>query len=128
MVKVSKTANGKSTGESGDVRAERLTMRVHPDLMRILDMRAKERNLSRSAYIESILIGWCRADPRNPKLDPRGKFVEGAPSPLEQMNSNSFAWGQRFMRFSQAYHILMGTEAPQAWQTEPQEYWMGDNE
>lgn len=111
-----------------EVRSERLTMRMHPDLMHILDERAKERNVSRSAYIEQLLIGWVQADPRNPKVDGRGKLVENAPSPIEQMNNNSFAYAAKWAKFNTAYAILLGTDAPKKWVEEPQDYWMGDDE
>jgi len=111
-----------------DVRSERLTMRVHPDLMHILDVRSRERNMSRSAYIEQIMVGWIQADPRNPKIDSRGKIVDGAPTPLELMNNKSFAYAEKWAKFNTAYQILIGTNAPQAWVEQPKDYWMGEDE
>ena len=111
-----------------DVRSERLTMRVHRDLMYILDQRAKEANMSRSAYIERILVGWVQADPRNPKVDSRGKLVENAPSPNELRLKKSFAYAEKWTKFNAAYAILIGTNAPTAWVETPEDFWMGDEE
>ena len=131
MVKDSKKKPRVKPGPSvadDEVRSERLTMRVHPDLMHILDKRAAEQAMSRSAYIERILVGWVQADPRNPKVDSRGKLVENAPTPLEQMNKNSIAFGKKWADFNTAYAILIGTDAPKKWVEEPQDHWMGDDE
>ena len=129
MVKDSKKRSSKKPGpqvSDDEVRSERLTMRMHPDLMHILDKRSKERAVSRSAYIEQLLIGWVQADPRNPKIDSRGKLVDGAPTPLELMNTKSFQYAEKWAKFNAAYAILLGTDAPKKWVEEPSDYWMGD--
>jgi hypothetical protein len=129
MVKDSKRRSGVKPGPKvaeDEIKTERLTMRMHTDLMHILNKRAKERNVSRSAYIEQLLIGWVQADPRNPKIDSRGKLVENAPTPLEMMNTKSFQYAEKWAKFNQAYAILIGTDAPKRWVEEPQDYWMGD--
>jgi hypothetical protein len=110
-----------------DIRTERLAMRVHPDLIHIVDQRAREQNLTRSAYIERLLVGYIQADPRNPKIDSRGKLVENAASPLEMMNKDSIRFGEKWSRFNQAHAILMGTEAPKKWIEEYKDYWMGED-
>jgi hypothetical protein len=126
--KAAKAAAAPITVPGPGIRSERLTMRVHPHLMHILDMRAAERNLSRSAYIESILIAWTAADPRNPKIDSGGKLVDGAPTPIEQMNKNSLAFGAKWAKFNQAYAILFGQSAPSQWVEEPEDHWFGDDD
>ncbi|WP_063994844.1 hypothetical protein [Bradyrhizobium sp.] len=125
MVKDSKKKAAKSD-DGDETRSERIAMRMHPDLVRILDKRADEKNLSRSAYIESILIGWVRADPRNPRVDPRGKLVEGVPSPKEYLVQNALGYANRWQSFNQAYRVLFGTAAPDDWEKNPTDYWMGD--
>ena len=131
MVKDSKKRSSVKPGPKvaeDEIKTERLTMRMHTDLMHILNKRSRERNISRSAYIEQLLIGWVQADPRNPKIDSRGKLVDGAPSPIEQMNKNSFAYAEKWAKFNAAYAILLGTDAPKKWVEEPSDYWMGDDE
>ncbi|WP_161495814.1 ribbon-helix-helix protein, CopG family [Bradyrhizobium japonicum] len=109
-----------------DVKSERLTLRVHSDLIEILQKRADERNMSRSAYVEALLIAWVQADPRNPKIDAKGKYVENAPSPLEEMNKNSLKFGAKWSDFNKLYALLFGQSAPSKWVDEPQDHWMGE--
>src|ERR1700688_139101 len=71
-----------------EVRTERLTLRVHPDLMEILTARARERGVSRSQYIEKLLIGWTNADPRNVKVDSIGKIISDAADPATMRMQN----------------------------------------
>lgn len=104
------------------VRSERVTMRMHPDLVAILDARATERGVSRSAYVEQVIVGWVQADPRNPKVDARGMYVEGAPSPWAYRLKQPVSFGNKFAQFSQAYAVIMGTPAPQKWVEEEDAY------
>lgn len=110
-----------------DVKHERLTLRVHSDLIDILQRRADERNMSRSAYVEGLLIAWVQADPRNPKVDSRGKIVKNAPTPLELMNKDSMKFGARWAEFNRLYAALFGQSAPAKW-IEPDDHWMGEDD
>jgi hypothetical protein len=47
---------GRPYGDPDDLRSERLTLRIHPDLMSVLVQRAREAGLTRSLYVERILI------------------------------------------------------------------------
>jgi hypothetical protein len=40
----------------GDLRTERLVVRIHPDLMGVLVQRAREIGVNRSTFVEKILI------------------------------------------------------------------------
>ena len=63
-------------------RSTRITLRAHDDLMKLLTLRAGEAGVSRSHYIERLLIRFLMADPRNPKLDSSGRIVPG-PTPYD---------------------------------------------
>jgi hypothetical protein len=67
---------------SADARAHRHMMRMHPHLTELLDVRAAEREETRSRFIEKILVAYLRADPRNPRIDGAGRIVADAPPPL----------------------------------------------
>ena len=61
-------------------------MRVHPDLIPLVDIHAKERGLSRSQFVEAMLIGFLRLDPRAPRLNAFGQrepLPEGTPPPVQ---------------------------------------------
>ena len=94
-----------------DLRAERLVLRVHPDLQTILNVRAREKGISRSTYVEKVILGWLRADPRNPRLDMIGKRVGGATEPAELKQSNPLEFGQRWAKFDQVSQLIL-EEAP----------------
>jgi hypothetical protein len=42
-------------------------MRVHLDLLELVDIRARERGESRSRFIERLLVAFLQSDLRNPK-------------------------------------------------------------
>lgn len=99
----------------GDVRTDRLVMRAHPDLMEILTERARERGLTRSAYVEQILVGWVRLDPRNRKVDLIGKYVPDAPTPQEFRLRHGLAWAERWVKFGSVSRALLGVQPPTEW-------------
>jgi len=104
-------------------KTERLTFRVHPDLLQLLDARAAEAGINRSQYVEKILIGWLRADPRNPKIDLRsGKIDRDAMSPQERRLKFAMSYASQQAKFNAAYEILLGTGAPARFFESPDEY------
>ena len=102
-----------------DVRTERLVLRVHPNLMEILTGRARERGITRSAYVEQLLVGWARLDPRNPKLDLIGKLVAGAQDPNEVRIRSPFNFAERWSKFAAAHTLLLGAPPPNDWVESP---------
>lgn len=131
MVKASKKQYSEKPGPkvaTAEVRTERLAMRVHPDLLEILDRRSKESNVSRSAYVEQLLVAWIRADPRNPKVDIRGKRVDGATIPAEQIQRDAFGFAGKWKTFSDIHKALLGAEPPQKWVTDRDDYWFGEDD
>lgn len=101
--------------DPASARSDRLVLRTHPDLMSILTARAEERGISRSQYIEKILIGWCNLDPRNRRLDLNGKLVEGAPRPKELREKSPLAYAERWQRFASASDLILGSSPPREW-------------
>lgn len=107
-----------------DLRAGRLVMRVHPDLEEILRARAREKGMTKSAYVESVMIGWAAADPRNPKIDSIGKFVANAQSPAEQRLSNPLRFLERWTKFVQISEQILGLPPKREWlEADPRDYW-----
>lgn len=98
-----------------DVKTDRLVLRVHPDLMSILTERARERGVNRSQYVEKLLIGWARLDPRNPRVDMIGKFDPTAPVPAEVRLRSPLAFADRWQKFASASQLLLGAEPPKEW-------------
>ncbi len=65
--------------EPEDVRSSRLVLRAHPDLVEMLGEEARGNNLSRSVYVERILIGWLNRNKR--RIDYRGRRVPAGSPP-----------------------------------------------
>lgn len=105
---------GKAPSPS-DVRAERLVLRVHPDLMEILTVRARERGVTRSAYVEQLLVGWVKLDPRTRRIDAIGKYVPDAPDPTQVRLRSPLSYANRWSKFSTASRLLLSAEPPQEW-------------
>jgi hypothetical protein len=99
----------------GEVRSDRLIMRVHPDLLGILSERAREKGLTRSQYVEQILVGWCRLDPRNRRVDMIGKYDPAAPSPEELRSRSSFRFADLWTKFGTVSRLLLGAPPPSEW-------------
>jgi hypothetical protein len=125
MVKESSNGTGRrnprNPAESGDTRTKRLVLRTHPDLMEVLTVRSRERGLTRSAYVEQLLIGWVRLDPRNRRLDMIGKYVPGGVDPEDVKRKSPLAFAERWRRFTTASQLLLGAPPPSDW-FDDQEY------
>jgi hypothetical protein len=98
-----------------DVRTDRLVLRVHHDLMEILSERAREKGETRSHYVEKLLVGWVRLDPRNRKVDLIGKYVPDAPDPRDPKRMSSFGYHERWRKFNNASRLLLGAPPPSDW-------------
>jgi hypothetical protein len=78
---------GRGQPPKGDsARSARLLMRVHPDLLPLVDVHARERGVTRSQFVEQMLIGFLRLDPRAPRLNAFGQLeppAPGTPPPVQ---------------------------------------------
>lgn len=134
MVKKSETKSGPRRGPMPDTNADgsprgkpgvaadpaaaksdRIIMRVHPDLLSIIDARAREKDLTRSKYLNQLLVGWSNADPRNPRLDAAGRRVETAPEPLQYQLARPLVFAERWQRFVTAHNAIFGHPPPAGW-------------
>jgi hypothetical protein len=104
-------------------RSGRVALRCHPDIERILELRAREEGVSKSKYVERLLVGWLGADPRNPRMDQNGRFVPGAETPFDLRTKDPVRTAERFHRFSQAHDLLFGNPAPRRYLDEPESFW-----
>lgn len=131
MVKGAKSTQNRSvpTSRTGrpprpdDVRSARLILRAHPDLMNVLTVRARAAGVSRSRYVERLLIAWLNADPRNPKLDAVGKmspFGWARKNATETVLGNAAKWE----RYNSAHKALFGVPLPDS-DFEDQDLWWG---
>jgi hypothetical protein len=98
---------------------------MHPDILEILSMRAAEKGVSRSHLVEQILVGLMKADPRNPRLDPVGRIVPDAESPLALRERSPVQLADRWRKFVTAHEIVIGAPPPQDWLDDPSTYWDG---
>lgn len=105
-----------------DVKTDRLVLRVHPDLLAILTNRSKERGITRSQYVEKLLIGWSNLDPRNPRLDLIGKVSPTAPVPAALRDTQGREYARRWEKFCDASVLLFGSEPPKEWYEEDDYY------
>jgi hypothetical protein len=80
--------------------------------------------MSRSAYVEDVILGWVNADPRNPRVDSIGKFDPKAKSPADAQRENNFRFAERWARFAQVSEMLLGLPPKTAWRDQdPEDYW-----
>jgi len=107
-----------------DLRSERLVLRIHPDLMEIIATRSREKGVSRSAYVESVVLGWANSDPRNPRVDGIGKFDPKAPSPGAAAEADHLKFAERWARFVHVSELILGTPPKREWfEQDPNEFW-----
>lgn len=111
MVKASKTKKSEATANKTD----RIIMRMHPDLLEVLDARADEQGLTRSKYLFLLLAGWANADPRNKRVDRNGVYVENAPDPRDLQRARPTQFGEKWASFSAAHTVVMGAPPPRDW-------------
>lgn len=96
-----------------EIRADRLMMRMHSDLVKLLDARAREAGESRSRFIEKLLVAFLRLDPRNPRIDPWGRIDPDAPPPIRTINPHLF--GEKWGKFKRIYELLGFNPPPDEW-------------
>lgn len=65
---------GRPFGDPRDVRTKRLAQRIHPHLMSVLDQRSREYGITRSQFVERILVDYCNAH-EGGQLDPIGRWM-----------------------------------------------------
>lgn len=106
------------------IRSERLALRAHRDLMRLLSLRASEEGITRSAMIERMLISYLALDPRNPRLDPMGRIVEEDQLPWEARKADVLRAAERWQKFSTVHEVLFGHPAPKRWFEDGDSYWI----
>ncbi|MBR0994313.1 hypothetical protein JQ580_26685 [Bradyrhizobium japonicum] len=108
-----KAKTRKKAGTAADsIRDGRLMMRVHQDLVELLDVRSAEAGESRTRYIEKLLLAFLRMDPRNPKLDPWGRIDATVPllSTRDQIR-----FGEMWARWRDINERLLGFRVPDDW-------------
>jgi hypothetical protein len=109
------------TAQPDMAKTERLALRVHPDLIDILTARSRERGISRSQYVEKLLIGWANYDPRNPRLDLNGRAVVPAP---DARAKSSLGYLKRWQTFARMSQLLLGASPPREWiEPDPDDGW-----
>jgi hypothetical protein len=70
-------ATGRPPGDPLDIRSERLVLRVHPDLLETLTDCAAAARMTRSLYVEQILLVYLNRV-ENAELDSIGRKIEDA--------------------------------------------------
>jgi len=113
---------GPAARDDADNRSERITLRAHDDLLKLLSLRADESGVSRSHYIERLLIRWLTADPRNPALDAMGRIKPGV-MPYDLRTKDPLKTAGQWQKFSTAHELLFGMAPPRDWFEEPESYW-----
>lgn len=114
---------GPSARSDEENRSARITLRAHDDLMRLLTLRADEAGVSRSHYIERLLIRWLVADPRNPALDAMGRIKPATATPYDLRSKDPLKTASRWQQFSTAHELLFGMQPPRDWFEEADSYW-----
>ena len=102
-----KTA-GRRPGPIEDVRTERLVVRMHPDLFGVLTEKGKLYGVSRSQYVERILISYLNMQAGQATIDWTGRFAKDVGTIKVMRQSPAEQWAA-FGRRNQA--ILGRTNA-----------------
>ena len=110
----------KAVAGADSIRSDRLMMRMHEDLVKLLDARSAESGESRSRYIEKLLIAFLRMDPRNPRMDPWGRIDPTAPAPT--MAHNQIIFGEKWSRWCDLNERLGYPKPPPEWLADERGY------
>jgi hypothetical protein len=94
-----KHAGGRPKADPRSIRSERLVLRVHPDLMGVLDNLANESLISRSQLVERILITFCNQDPRV-NLDLVGRRVDPSTPTQREVLASAASFERRWKGFA----------------------------
>jgi hypothetical protein len=81
-------------------RSGRLVLRVHPDFMATLTLRADEQRMTRSRFVEEILMGVLALDPRNPRFDKFGRIDPKAATAQQRQLNNPISYLNQIAAFS----------------------------
>lgn len=91
--------------------------------MEVIDLRAAERGLSRSAFVELVMVGFLSSDPRNPKISAIGRIDRTQPTPLQQRKASPHKFAERWQRFTMAHQALFGTPPSTDWLDDLDAFW-----
>lgn len=94
-----KDLGGRPPTDPATHRSGRLVLRVHPDLMATLALRADELRMTRSRFVEDILIGVLGLDPRNPRFDKFGRIDPQAATMAQRQLNNPIAYLNQIAAF-----------------------------
>jgi hypothetical protein len=111
------------TPRPDDNKTGRLMMRLHPDVNEILDLRAEEKGLTRSKYVEQLLVGFLGSDPRNPRMNAIGKIDRSGQTPLAQRDASPHRFAERWQRFVGGYSGIFGAPPPVDWSEDGDRFW-----
>jgi hypothetical protein len=98
--KIEKNVGGRPPADPETLRSERLVLRVHPDLMATLTERADEQRMTRSRFVEEILLGVLALDPRNPRFDKHGRINPQAKTAAQRQLTNPIAYLNQIAAYS----------------------------
>jgi hypothetical protein len=100
---------GRRPGDPAAKRSDRLVVRVHPDLVDALNLSADEAGISRSLFIEKILVSYVRQDPRFADLDHMGRRRA---THVQATETSMRAFEQRWNRFAGIRRAVIGDDIP----------------
>ena len=83
---------GRKAANPDDIRSERLVLRAHPDLVDALTERGKIYGVSRSQFIERILITYLNLQQDQRPLDLTGRYVKSAAAAKIMRERPGDAW------------------------------------
>lgn len=105
-----KAARGRRPGDPDARRAYRFVMRMHPDLADALNRLADEAGLSRSLFVERVLISFANNNPEI-RLDHIGRKIEpGLPRARDTLGSFA-SFGRAWRRWEAMRHDVIGEDA-----------------
>src|SRR5262249_33895294 len=108
-----KQGRGRPRIDPGSKRAYRFVMRMNSDLADVLNLLSDESGLSRSVFVERILISFVNQDPRI-RLNHVGRKVDTASTGAAPPGSLA-SFGAQWRRWQALRHDVIGEDVPSAY-------------
>jgi hypothetical protein len=106
---VESPSRGRRAGDPNARRSYRYVMRMHPDLADALNALADESGLSRSLFVERVLISFVNQDPRT-ALDHIGRRVRHDTPTGGPPRGSLASFGRQWQRWAALRHEVFGED------------------
>jgi hypothetical protein len=103
------------TADAAKMKDDRVVLRAHADLAQFVTTGASERGITKSQFVEKLLVGFNNLDPRQPRLNMNGRRSETSMGPIERMEKQPMEFEAQWKRFVELSGLLTGFTPPREW-------------